>query len=71
MKLLRLSITINFTKDEEIIISVNWVIMTCHSVNNSTRMGLVISLCSNSNHLISLIAPKLPQIFDIYSVVAL
>ena len=41
-----------------------------HSVNN-THMGLVISLCSNSNHLISLIPPKLPQILDIYSVVAL
>ena len=31
----------------------------------------LISLCSNSNHLISLIPPKLPQILDIYSVVAL
>ena len=28
--------------------------MMRHSVNNETRMGLVISLCSNSNHLISL-----------------
>ena len=30
--------------------------------------GSVISLCSNSNsnHLISLIPPKLPQILDIY-----
>ena len=27
--------------------------MTCHSVNNNIRIGLVISLCSNSNHLIS------------------
>ena len=45
--------------------------MTCHSVNNNTRMDLVISLCSNSNHLISLIPPKLPEILDIYSVVAL
>ena len=47
--------------------------MTCHSVNNYTAMGLVISLCSNSNHLISLIPPpppRLPQILDIYSVVA-
>ena len=34
-------------------------------------VGLVISLCSNSNHLMSLIPPKLPQILDIYSVVAL
>ena len=33
--------------------------------------GLVISLCLNSNHLISLIPPKLPQVLDIYSVVAL
>ena len=33
--------------------------------------GLVISLCSNSDHLISLIPPKLPQILDIYSVVTL
>ena len=39
--------------------------------NNNTRMGFVISLCTNSNHLISLIPPKLPQILDIYSVVAL
>ena len=38
--------------------------MTRHSVNN-TGMGLVISLCSHSNHLISLIPPKLPQILDI------
>ena len=46
--------------------------MMRHSVNNSTRMGLVVSRCSNSNHLISLIPPpKLPQIVDIYSVVAL
>ena len=29
--------------------------MTSHSVNNETGMGLVISLCSNSNRLISLI----------------
>ena len=36
-----------------------------HSVYNNTRMGLVISLCSNSNNLISLIPPKLPQILDI------
>ena len=47
--------------------------------NTDTRMGLVIFLCSNLNHLISLIPPspppppppKLPQILDIYSVVAL
>ena len=30
------------------------MIMMCHSVNNNTRMGLAKSLCSNSNHLISL-----------------
>ena len=41
-----------------------------HSVNNNTAMGLAISLCSNSNHLMSLILPKLPQSLDIYSVVA-
>ena len=34
--------------------------MTHHSVNNNTRMGLVISLCSNANHLISLIPPPPP-----------
>ena len=45
--------------------------MRCHSVNNNTRMGLVISLCLNSNHLISQYPPKLPQILAIYSVVAL
>ena len=28
-------------------------------------------ICSNSNHLISLIPPKLPKILNIYSVVAL
>ena len=36
-----------------------------HFVNNNTRMGLVISLCSNSNHLISLIPPERPQILDV------
>ena len=34
--------------------------MTSHSVNNNTRMGLVVSLCSNSNHLISLGHPPPP-----------
>ena len=34
--------------------------MMRHSENN-TRMGLVISLCLNSNHLISLITPPPPQ----------
>ena len=33
------------------------MIMLRRSVNNNTRMALVISLCSNSNHLISLISP--------------
>ena len=32
--------------------------MTRHSVNNNTRIDLVIFLYSNSNHLISLIPPK-------------
>ena len=45
--------------------------MTHHSVNNNTRMDLVMFLYSNSNHLISLIPPKLPQILEIYSVVTL
>ena len=45
--------------------------MTRHSVNNNTSMGFVISLCLNSNHLISSIPPKMPQILDINSVVAL
>ena len=40
--------------------------MMRHSMNNNTCMGLIISLCLNSSHLISL-----PQILDIYSVVAL
>ena len=31
------------------------MIMMPHSVNNNTCMGLVIFLCSNSNHLVSLI----------------
>ena len=34
------------------------VIMMHHSVNNNTHMGLAVSLCSNSNHLISLIPPN-------------
>ena len=41
-----------------------------HSVYNNSRMGVVISLCSNSNHLIRLSPSELPQILDIYSVVA-
>ena len=45
--------------------------MTRHSVNNNTRMGLVISLCSNSNHFDQFNPPRLPKILDIYSAVAL
>ena len=41
-----------------------------HSMYNNTRMGLVISLCSNSDQFITLIPHKLPQFFYIYSVVA-
>ena len=37
------------------------MIMTLHSVNNNTCMGLVISLCSNSNHLVSLSPTKAPS----------
>ena len=32
--------------------------MTRHSMNNNTGMGLVIPLCSNSNHLISYYPPN-------------
>ena len=39
--------------------------------NNNKYIGFVISFYTNSTHLISLIPPKLPQILDIYSVVAL
>ena len=52
------------------IISVNEVIMTRHSVNNNTLMGLVMSLFKFKSF-DQLIPPKLPQILDIYSVVAL
>ena len=49
--------------------------MTHHSVNNNTRMGLAISLCcislSKFKSFDQLIPPKLLQILDIYSVVAL
>ena len=39
------------------------MIMMRHSVNNNTRIGLVIFLCSNSNHLISLTPPPpLPEL---------
>ena len=44
-----------------------------HSVNENARIDLVISVCANSNHLISLTPPpppipELPQILDIYGV---
>ena len=71
MKLLRLSFTINVTKKmkEDSISQLDDY--DAPSVNNNTGIGLVISLCPNSNHLISLIPPRLLQILDIYSVVAL
>ena len=47
----------------------NEMIMVRDSVNNHTRRGLVISLCLDTNPLISLIPPESPQILDIYSVV--
>ena len=50
--------------------SLNWMIMVCHSLNNNTRTGLVISLCLNVNTLIS-DPPGWPQILDIYSAVVL
>ena len=34
------------------------MITVCHSLNNNTRTGLVISLCLNANLLISLIPPN-------------
>ena len=49
----------------------NKMIMVCHSLNNYTRTGFVISLCLNTNPLISLIPSETPQILDIYSVVVL
>ena len=45
-------------------------IKVCHSLISNTGMGLIISLRSNTNHLISLI-PESPQILDIYSAVVL
>ena len=35
----------------------NEMIMASHSLNNNTRMSLVISLCLNTNRLVSLIPP--------------
>ena len=37
--------------------------MTSHSGNNNTRIGLAISLCSNSTHLISFSAPQIASNF--------
>ena len=34
------------------------VVMVCPSLNNNTRTGLVISLCLNTNPLMSLIPPN-------------
>ena len=36
----------------------NEMIMVSHSLKNNTNMGLVISLCLNTNPLISLIPPN-------------
>ena len=69
-ELLRLSITINFTKMKEDNISQlgDYDVPLCEQ---QYKHGSSIFLCSNSNDLISLLPPKLPQILDIYSVVAL
>ena len=57
VKFLRLSITINLRKMKEDNVS-QLDDYRAHSVYNNTRKGLVISLCLNSNHLISLIPPQ-------------
>ena len=44
--------------------------MTRHSVNNNTRMGLVVSLFKFRSF-DQFNTPKLPQILDIHSIVAL
>ena len=41
----------------------NEMIMVCHSVNNNTRTGLVISLSLSTNPLISLIPPGIASNF--------
>ena len=70
VKVLRLSITINLQKMKEDNISQldDHDAPFCEQqyMHGSCYMSLF-----NSNHLISLIPPKLPQILDIYSVVAL
>ena len=48
----------------------NEMTMVCHSVNNNTLMGLVISLCFGHKSFQS-DPPESPQILDIYSVVVL
>ena len=65
MKLLRL-LSPSVLQKMKKVISVNYMIIIRHSVKNNTRMGLAVSLCPNSNHLISLIPPERPQILDIY-----
>ena len=45
--------------------------MMHHSVNNNTRMGLVIFLCSKFKSFDQFNPPELPQILDLYSVVVL
>ena len=47
----------------------NELIMVCHSLSSNTCAGLVVSLCLNTNPLISLVPPESPQILDIYLVV--
>ena len=59
----------------------NHRIIVCHSLNNNTCTGLVISLCLNTtscyfsffkyNSFDQSDPPESPQILDIYSVVAL
>ena len=39
------------------------MIMMRHSVNNNTRIGLVVFFCSNSNHLISLMQLEIGLLF--------
>ena len=45
----------------------NEMILVCHSLNNKTRTGLILSLCLNTDPLVRLISS--PQILDIYLVV--
>ena len=41
----------------------NGMTIVCHSLNNNTHTGLVISLCLNVNTLISLIPPRMTANF--------